>query len=285
MSSLELQGTLVERLRRAARLPAVVSGILELALEDAPAAEIARGCESDLALTARIVALANSRVLGARRPARSLLAAATALGTNRVRNFALVCWLSDIFQGLDAAFPLKRYWRHAFLVAATCRGLLADDLAVSGEDLYLAGLIHDAGAAFLCGSLPGEYVRALDLAREKRAPLRHVEQELFGIDHAGAIALAAESWALPDDVRAALDPGGSDAPSPDGIIGRALRRADAAAVRLGWGWQLEDAGGAARTGSDSADPADLAAPHASHAQEVCRLLALLSGPRGELRAR
>jgi HDOD domain len=66
------------------------------------------------------------------------------------------------------------------------------------QEAYIAGLVHDIGKLILAVHLPDEYRRVIAVARVTERPLRELELDQIGIDHAELSGIAGHQWKLPE---------------------------------------------------------------------------------------
>lgn len=105
-----------------------------------------------------------------------------------------------------AGFEAARFSEHCLLTAWLAEALgeeLQDWMALSGETLFTAGLLHDVGRLVLVERYPAEYVRVLAEARSE-LPLHALEVAAFGCTHAQVSALVVEEWGLGTELCGAL---------------------------------------------------------------------------------
>jgi HD-like signal output (HDOD) protein len=177
--------------------PAVAMRILKLvARDDIGIKELTREIQSDVALSAEVLTLANSAFFGFRTEIKNILQATALLGAERVKAIALTiamkAYLTESFQ-IPA---LLACWRHSLACA-----LVAEDLAkaslVEKDFAYTAGLLHDVGRLALGMIKPLEYANLLCSAEEKPFNVLERERELFGMDHCMAGRWLTQAWKLP----------------------------------------------------------------------------------------
>jgi len=110
--------------------------------------EIARVASADPALTARVLAAANSpchhRDCGT---VATLPRAVQVLGSNTIRTFAATAAL-ELFAADGSEPPSDALWLHS-LTTAIAAADVAPYLGVSSSEALTAGLLHDLGAALL----------------------------------------------------------------------------------------------------------------------------------------
>jgi putative nucleotidyltransferase with HDIG domain len=197
--SIELERILssVSRLRP---LPGNVTRILR-AMEDSKASAglIADMLSLDQALTAYVLRVANSAHLGYATSCSSLTDAVMRLGFRQIR--ALV--LSTV-----AAGPLARrlsgyrlgsgdLWQHSIATASIARWLAQAVRYPAAEEAYVAGLLHDMGKLLLDQFVMTDYNKIVEIMWKRKLHLWQVEEQLFGIDHAGVGGLMSSQWGFP----------------------------------------------------------------------------------------
>ena len=100
-------------------------------------------------------------------------------------------------------FSVRRFNVHS-VATATLLELLAEELSFeSGQDAFLAGLLHDVGKLLIAVSLPRQYDDILALTAVNGATLIEAERDVIGIDHAELSALAISRWELSEAIQTA----------------------------------------------------------------------------------
>ena len=110
---------------------------------------VAQLLQEDLALSSRVLQLANSPLLGTKQPLVTIHQAITHLGLNMLKSLILV---EEIFtrakeSGLDRGFPYRGFYRHSLLTAQIARGIMVG--RGSHEEAFVAGMLHDFGKLIL----------------------------------------------------------------------------------------------------------------------------------------
>jgi HD-like signal output (HDOD) protein len=149
----------------------------------------------DAALSARILSLANSPLLGLSRSVATLRHALFLLGLDMVRGIAL--GLAAVSMQ-DANKPFRRQiWWHSIRTASATRILLnqAGGRAAAGEG-FIVGLLHDIGKLILLEIDEARYAPLLQQHRGD-SRLAAAEQEVFDFDHAQLGAACLRRWNLP----------------------------------------------------------------------------------------
>jgi HD-like signal output (HDOD) protein/CheY-like chemotaxis protein len=163
------------------------------------AASIARVLERDVALSAKVLQLANASFFAPRKRVTSVQVAVARLGTQTIRSLAL---MDGLIRGCDAHDKVLRSWLVRFNIHATETARLAERLAGSTarSDAFCAGLLHDCGQLVFATCRPEVFSAHLRLQDVEARLLVELEEETFGVTHAQAGAYLLSLWGLPLDV-------------------------------------------------------------------------------------
>ncbi|MCW4453310.1 GGDEF domain-containing protein [Flavobacterium sp. MXW15] len=180
--------------------PGIALRVIELAQD--PEADLATAAEviaMDMALSARMLRIANSPLYASRRRINNLGQALTMLGLNATLQLALGFSIAQGLQGQGdgrAADMSGRIWHRSVLAALSARLLGQASGVRKAEELMLAGLLQDIGILALIQAQPDAYPSLLRQADSNPALLA-LEQRYLGITHADAGAAVAREWNLP----------------------------------------------------------------------------------------
>jgi HD-like signal output (HDOD) protein len=165
----------VTALRSIPSLPQVHQSLLQ-ELEDGRTAStvIANMVADDPGLSLKVLQLANSPLFGTGGAITSPVDAVMCLGTDMIAHS----------------------WETARLAQRLCRdqGLPAK----TGEEAFLAGLIHEIGRFILIDNFPDQFKEACDKARRAGGPLAASLRETFQATPSQVAAYVLELWGLPD---------------------------------------------------------------------------------------
>jgi len=182
-------------------LPEVVVRINALVDDPRSSAEdIGRVVSQDAALTARLLALANSALFGRQRRIDTVGRAIAVLGMRQVRDLTLGLSAVRAFSGIpNTLVSMGSFWHHSVLCAVAARALAAQCVRGRPDSSFVAGLLHDIGQLVLFSKLPEESRRALLMSVDApREPDLHCcEREILGFDHASVGGALAQRWRLP----------------------------------------------------------------------------------------
>ncbi|MDH5298768.1 MAG: HDOD domain-containing protein [Desulfobulbaceae bacterium] len=160
----------------------------------------------DPVLVTRLLRLVNSPYFGLINRVESIPKAVVYVGMKNLRNLVAVEALRNLFKGAETqgGFSRKNLWLHSATVAIVAEMIAKRLFGLEGEDVFLAGILHDIGLVVedqLAGDLLQKACAAYDPARNT---LVACEQEAIGADHCAVGALLAKDWRLPDEVLRAV---------------------------------------------------------------------------------
>lgn len=115
--------------------------------EKTTAIELANIINTDTALSARLLKVANSPLFRARNKIDNIQIAITRMGNRVVRNLIMSITVEQMFQARSPVMAerFKKAWEHSIHVAAFSRVLALSSTHLDPEQAMLAGLIHDIG--------------------------------------------------------------------------------------------------------------------------------------------
>lgn len=187
-------------------LPTVACRLLELLKDPETTIEaVTNVVKSDPAISAKLVKSANSSYFGLRSEVKDVDRAVSLLGTTISTSLTLSFVLTDdSLKAGPLAGHYRSYWKQSVVQAAA-----AETLAVCREgrpngEYFLVGLLLGIGRLAMLKTIPTEYFAALERANIERLPLRDVEREMLGFDHAEIGAKLMENWKLPQSFSSAL---------------------------------------------------------------------------------
>jgi len=162
--------------------------------------EIAALILQDMAVTAKLLQLANSAALGLRSRVTTVHQAIQYLGLEMTRSLVLLAHTFSYFdKGRAVGFSLEKLWNHSIKVATLAQQIADYEGTNIVDEAFLAGLLHDIGKLLLAVNMPIEYAQMLKTAQTKKTPIWQEEIEKFGGTHAelGAELLATWNFPLP----------------------------------------------------------------------------------------
>lgn len=158
--------------------------------------------ESDEALSARVLKIANSVYFDRGKAADTIEESVTIIGINELR-----CLLSST--ALSDMFPSSNKLRWNFWVNDVATGIIARSIAQrilpsKTEAAFLGGLMHDIGKLLLLQRVSGDYKQVMDQVRKEGCDFCQAEEQVFPFDHAEVGHLLADRWNFSPDLTAII---------------------------------------------------------------------------------
>jgi HD-like signal output (HDOD) protein/ActR/RegA family two-component response regulator len=171
-----------------------------LARIDATPEQVAAVLERDIAMSAKVLQLANSAYFGARQPVSSLRDAVVLLGHETLRALVLS---AEAFQKFDVPASIPGFTLAALEHRSLQVGRLAHKLSEGtpeADDAFAAGLLLDVGLLVLAAHEPECLAEVLMAAEREGRPAHEIELGRHGITHAEIGAHLLALWGLPHTI-------------------------------------------------------------------------------------
>lgn len=159
--------------------------------------------ERDVALSAKVLQLANSALYGPTQTVNTVQAAVMYLGVETIRSLALT---AEAFGKLAPkrveGFSIEEFQSHAMLVARITAAILPAGRAQ--QEAVTAALLHDIGKLVLISDGSTRWAQLNERAVDSKRPLHEIEQAYEGVTHADIGAHLLSLWGLPDAIAEAV---------------------------------------------------------------------------------
>lgn len=161
--------------------------------------QVAAVIERDVALSAKVLQLANSALFGLTSTVSTVRDAVVYLGADTIRSLALTAEAFGKLTPRSAeGFSIDAFQAHAMLVARITSSILPAGRAQ--QEAVTAALLHDIGQLVLVGDGGPRWAQLRRRARERRVPMHVLEKETDAITHAEIGAHLLSLWGLPDPI-------------------------------------------------------------------------------------
>jgi len=199
--------TVIQDVRDLPTLPSIAVEIRRLV--DDPNSNISNMVEvvdQDMALTSRILRIANSAYYGIPRKIDNLKMAMVILGIREVVNLVTSISVLRMFQDqhTDDNFNLPEFWRHSALCAELTVGLYKGLGIALPSSAYIAGLLHDIGKMVLNQYFPDYQNASMQYAEENNLRIVEAEVKVLGIDHGHIGSWLTKRWNIPEEIIGAI---------------------------------------------------------------------------------
>ncbi|HVU02889.1 MAG TPA: HDOD domain-containing protein [Polyangiaceae bacterium] len=192
----------IARLKGLKPFPVVAQRVMAMVQDpEVRVQDIKRALETDPALSARTLQVANSALFSVGKPCQTLEQAVVRLGTRTVHDLMATVALLGMFADVREAGKLIR--DHSVGVAAIARTLVRLNGWFSGGHVFLAGLMHDVGKLLLMQTEEMRYDNlSIEDAEVDRVHLH--ERKILGYDHAVLGAHAMTAWKIGEPIAKAV---------------------------------------------------------------------------------
>ena len=170
---------------------------------DSSAADVARVVERDVAISAKVLQLANSAFFGTGRTIGALQEAVARLGVTILRALTLQVGAFETLRpgGHVEGLSIGSLTTHSNLVARIARRIAPDG---AGDDAFTAGLLHDVGLLVRARHAPTELAAQIATARRRGVPLHAIERAGGASSHAALGAHLLDLWGIPHTIAEAV---------------------------------------------------------------------------------
>lgn len=152
----------------------------------------------DPALSARVIAVANSAAFDRGHKTGTIKSVLITLGLDTVKGIAVTASVQQYFIRFNALpeAELARLWAHALGCACTARALAGLVQYPSPDEAFIAGLLHDIGLLALAANRPQAYLALRAEAADEGDGLED-ELEQFGVRHDELGGWLLDHWQFP----------------------------------------------------------------------------------------
>ena len=173
---------------------------------DSSAKDLKNIIEIDPPLTAKLLKLANSSLYGYPKTISAIQEAIVCIGFDEVKELALSQKVCELFKKDDYIYGYSRIslWKHSVAVAICSKLIYRREFREHGENIYVAGLLHDIGIIVLDQFFHTDFVEILKKSRTEKNNLANIEFPLFGFNHIDIGQALAENWVFPHEIVKAI---------------------------------------------------------------------------------
>ncbi len=186
--------------------PQLLLQIHEEALKPEPSfRKLKEYVSQDIAMSAKVIKLANSAYFGLRYKVHSIENALTVLGLENFTNIIVSSSFRELMEASrSSAEEYEDLFNHS-MHAARLSQFITNKVKIFGGGIifpsqtYMAGLFHDCGIMILAKKFD-DYFADIKVAKQKSDMLIDVEEALYKTNHSVIGYVVAKSWQLPEIV-------------------------------------------------------------------------------------
>jgi putative nucleotidyltransferase with HDIG domain len=213
-------------------MPAAAQKAFQLATDPrAEARDFISVIESDEALSARVMKIANSVYFDRGKPSTTIEDSVIIIGINELRCLLNATSLAEVFPSKHTA--RTQLWANDIATALIARTLAERFLPAKAEIAFLAGLMHDIGKLLLLQRAGDLYLQVLKKVEQEDLSFGEAEEQLFPFTHTEVGHLIAERWHFSPEIIAVIR--GHHTPPDEVGLTTIVHAADAFAHALGLG--------------------------------------------------
>ena len=180
-------------------MPSGAQKAFQLAIDpNAEARDFIEVIESDEAISARVLKIANSVYFDRGHKSNTIEEAVNVIGMNELRCLLNASSLSEILPSKHAA--RSQLWSNDLATALISRHIGRLIIPAKAEIAFLGGLMHDIGKLLLLQRSPQEYTTVLRIIAEKGTDFCQAEEEVFVFNHTEVGQLVAEKWNFSEEL-------------------------------------------------------------------------------------
>ena len=164
---------------------------------------IARLIGDDTGLSVKVLQLANSALFGPGYMVADLAEAVNCLGTEMLSAIVLSQSVFKHYESINkAGLDLPKVWAHCWETACLAQRLCREKKLPhrTGEEAFLAGLLHEVGRFLLFDNFPDQFQIACECAQRTQPPLASSLREVVQTTPSQMSAYVLELWGLPGAV-------------------------------------------------------------------------------------
>jgi len=187
-------------------LPTVVTQVMEITADPESSAEdLMKVIIPDQSLTATILKIANSAFFGFMRKVSSLQQALMVLGFSEIRNIVLAKTMFNSFKDTKnrSGFNIRKHWEHSFECGLGAK-IIAADLKHTGNEFFVAGLIHDIGKLIIYMALPMDFSKIIERTGASGFSTFQAEESVLGTTHEELGMRLLKRWLFPENLITAV---------------------------------------------------------------------------------
>lgn len=181
----------------------VVGGIIKIIENpESTANDLKRIIQIDPPLTARILKIANSAYYAPSKSIDDIVQAIIYIGFNTIKELALSQKVCEIFRSEETIEGYSRValWKQSIAVALMGKLVFRREFGLAGENVYIAGLLHNLGIIAEDQFLHEDFRLILSKSKKEGKNLEQAELEVLGSDHAEVGRMIAEDWNFPGEL-------------------------------------------------------------------------------------
>ena len=240
----ELKSRIIQSIKDLPPMPHVVIKIQQLISDlNSDTTKLAGIIESDQAIAAKVLKMANSAFYGMSGRISSIHQASLLLGYQTLGEIVTMAGAADMLSGNmpGYGYDSRALWQHSLAVAFTSKMIAERKNRDRIHEAHTAGLIHDVGKIILDRHVLENKDRISEYMAQEEKTFLDAERCFFGFDHAEIASEICRTWKIPETVSLAIRYHHRPSISNADELAYILHTADYIATMGGIGYDDDDA--------------------------------------------
>jgi len=232
-------------LRTVSDLPAMPQTVMKAReIMDSPTSsfkDLGQALESDQAITARVLKVANSSYYGMGGKVASVQQAGVILGQKTLGEIVTIAGTSSLLGNSLKGYDLEPgdLWRHSLGVAFGSRIIAKKQYSHLAVDAFTAGLLHDSGKLILDPYVFEQRERFREYLTDGQRDFLSAEKEILGFDHSEIASEVCQSWDIPHNLTTAIKYHHNPSRAKDSALTYIVHVADVISMMTGLGLGMD----------------------------------------------
>lgn len=190
----------VNQITNRSTMPGIYHRIRALiAAPDTTMSDYVIAINSDPALAARVMDMANSSFFNPSRNINTIEQAISHLGVMQLKDILLCNLTIRAFATIpDSIINLSAFWKNSALCGIISRILAKECSAPTSDQLFTLGLLHDIGHLVMYSTIPDQTLEIFAESERRKKPVAVIEQEKLGVDYAQIGSELMKQWSFPE---------------------------------------------------------------------------------------
>ncbi len=181
----------------------IVSGVTKIINDpESSAKDLKDIIQVDPPLTGKLLRLANSVYYSPRNKISEIQQAIIWVGYDALKELALTQKVCEVFDGgsIFEGYSRTLLWKHSVAVALLGKMIYRREFGEAGENMYVAGLLHDIGIIALDQFCQDDFTLILSKTKTEKKNHTRTEKEMLGFDHTEVGKAMTNSWNLSQEL-------------------------------------------------------------------------------------
>lgn len=187
-------------------MPGAALKIMQLAADKRSNLEqVAKVVSTDVALTAKVLKLANSVLYNRGVEFRDALRGVSHIGLLNIRSLALATHVFSLKDNKASnTFDYDFFWRYTLTCGTAARIIAGQTKQANPDEALTAALLQDVGVLVLRRAVPLQHDLAIAMRAQQGLRLWEAEKKVLGFSHVEVGAALAKKWQLPESIVSAI---------------------------------------------------------------------------------